>query len=365
MLALGQAERLAQEAKVLIKKKLYSGALSKVILGLEEIGKNRLLLYQASMLQMKKPASWEIFWRIFRSHRDKLKFSLKWFSITNPNLDSKKTLKKYLSSITQNAEHLDNRKQESQYVEFNGVEFANPCDSESQEESMFFLEILDEQCKCLREQYPEETSLEEFCASTFEKIRLSKALGLIDDSNKNTIDDWEDAVVDGNSPVLLNLECLPKIDDFQKRVEEKYKIIPPRLTITLPILNASKQFKEFYDGIKDEYGYPDWVIISAIYNIVLNLRVVSKFKSQPSNAEMASLLDWSEKPEDKPLPVYHFIELESFNFALDIWLLAFLKGLGILVPNVSTENRMKIRRVASRFFPIFEYDVEHWPIFDF
>src|SRR6266566_1984522 len=48
--ALIQAERLGEESVILNRKRRFAGALSKAILGLEEIGKNRLFLFQAALI---------------------------------------------------------------------------------------------------------------------------------------------------------------------------------------------------------------------------------------------------------------------------------------------------------------------------
>jgi AbiV family abortive infection protein len=367
MMALEQAEHLAQEARVLARKRLFAGALSKAVLGLEEIGKNRLMLYQAATLQiqMGRPAPWKIFWRAYRSHREKLVLAMKWSSITNPDLVSKEALNDHLEFIASEAENLDRHKQESQYVGFDGVGFVTPCDSSLKEEARFLLEVLELLCRRLREQFPVDLPQDEFDARVSEKVRLSKALGLIDASSMESPDDWADAVVEGNSPIFVRDGVLPTVEEFQERVEERYGVVAPRLPVTLSALNSSREFKEFYASIRNDYGYPDWVILCTVFNIALNVRMVSQLKAPPTSDELAVLLDWSEDPDDSPLSIEYFTEKEGFNAALDVWLLAFLTGLGIAIPDVSRENRMKIRRVASRFFSVFEYDVEHWPVFDF
>jgi AbiV family abortive infection protein len=90
MMALEQAEHLAHEARVLARRRLFAGALSKAVLGLEEIGKNRLMLYQAATLQMGRPVPWQTFWRAYRNHREKLLLAMMWSSILN-RISSRKT----------------------------------------------------------------------------------------------------------------------------------------------------------------------------------------------------------------------------------------------------------------------------------
>ncbi len=365
MTALTQAERLADESRVLARKKRFAGALSKAILGLEEVGKNRLLLYRAATVVMGTPAAWKLFWSAYRSHKEKLALAMTWGSILSPQLLSAEDVAAHLKYISEEAERLDRRKQQSQYGAFDGKEFTSANDKEFRDEANFIRLVLQTLCTRLRIDHPENLAEDEFLEFVSEKIRLSRALGFIDTAGKGSAGGWAASVAEGNTPVLGPDGVLPSIEAFQRRVENRYRIIPPRIPVTLRRLNSSQEFETFYDAIRARYGYPDWVIISTIYNIAFNARVISQAQKPPSPDEVAGWMEWAEKPDDKPLAVGLFTDEVSFNLALDLWLTAFLAALGVAIPDLRADNTGKIRRAASRHYPVFEYDLEHWPIFDF
>lgn len=366
MKALEQAVHLADESQILADNKFFAGALSKTILGLEEVGKNRLILYQAGTLMMGLERPWKYFWSTYRSHTAKLEMAMKWATILDPQLLSEDDVNAHLKFISEEAGRLDKRKQESQYVGFDGKEFNIPKDEGLKDEATAMIAVLKSLCIRLRHQYQENLPEDEFLELLSTKIRLSRALKLIDEDIEHLPDDWAKAVADGNSPILLKNGELPTEETFKKRVAERYEIVPSRIQVTLKHLNNSAIFEEFYNSsLKSKYGYPDWVILSTIFNISLNARISHNAKEFSDPDNISRYMDWAEKSDEEPLNVELFTNEDSFNFALDLWLAAFLVGLGVAIPDLTAKNTQKIRRVASRYYSVFEYDIEHWPMFHF
>jgi len=365
MMALEQAEHLAEESQILASRNLFAGALSKAILGLEEIGKNRLLLYQAGVMMMGIKAPWKQFWSFYRSHTKKLEMAIQWATILDPALLSVEDVKAHLKLIIEEAVRLDKRKQESQYVGFDGNEFKIPKDCELKVEATAIKGFLQSLCIQLREQYPAGLPEEQFKELVVVKVQLSRALNLVETEAEPTPDGLAEAIADGNSEILTLNGLLPSVRTFEKRVKERYEIVPPKIQVTLNQLNSDSSFEAFYNAIKTHYGYPDWVILSTIFNISLNARVKLEGQSQLKPDEVQHLMNWAEQPEDEPLPIETFTNEKEFNIAMDMWLAAFLVGLGIAIPGLTAKNMKKVRRVASRYYSVFEYDVEHWPIFNF
>jgi hypothetical protein len=62
------------------------------------------------------------------------------------------------------------------------------------------------------------------------------------------------------------------------------------------------------------------------------------------------------------LAIGTFTNPERFEETLDMWLVPFMAGLG-LVPDTPDVQRMGIRQVAARWFGIFDRDVPHAPLF--
>ncbi len=364
MSALEQAERLTEESLMLARKKLFSGALSKLILGFEEVGKNRLFLYQAATLVKGAPHSWEDFWDIYFDHKKKIKFAMEWATILSPQLASADDVAMHIKFISEEASRLDIRKHESQCVGLDGDSVTVPGDDEVREETIILGIILESFCRRLRDKYPTNLPEDEFRELVSEKIRLNRTVGFIA-TEEMSLTEWAGAVADGNSSVRARNGVLPSKNSFRMRVEERYEIIPARLPITLRSLNGSREFERFYEMLKGRYRYPDWMILSTIYNIALHARVVAHLTEPPQEEEMRKLADWAEKPNYEPLPVELFTDEDTFTLAVELWLTAFLDGLGINIPNLTADNKKKVRRVASRYYSVFEYDVEHWPIFHF
>lgn len=365
MSALEQAERLAEESSALARRKLFAGALSKAILGLEEIGKNRLFLYQAGTLVLETPRPWNQFWRSYRSHREKLELAMTWTSILNPELVSADKVAQHMKFISDEAQRLDELKQRSQYADFDGASFTVPHDETVREEALQLVAVLQELCRSLRKQYPRDLPQDEFLDLVREKIRLSRTLGFFPTEGGAPSASLADAIADGNRPVLVRDGVLPSEQAFRTRVAERYEIIPPRLSVTLPALNRSPEFEHFYASLKERYRYPDWVVVSTIFNIAFNARVQPTLTEPPGGASVQHWLEWAEEPDAEPLPVELFTDENSFNRTLDVWLMAFLAGLGIQVPDINTDSIARVRRIASRYYSVFEYDIEHWPIFKF
>lgn len=365
MSTLAQAERLEEESRALARKKLFAGALSKAILGLEEVGKNRLFLYQAATVVLRTPRPWSAFWASFRSHKEKLELAMMWASILNPQLVSADDVARHIKFISDEAQRLDVLKQRSQYVDLDGDRFTVPSDEAVREEALQLGAILQEFCRSLRKQYSIDLPEDEFLELVGEKIRLSRTLGFLPSEGGVACSGLADALTDGNSPVIARDGVLPSEDAFRTRVAERYEIVPPRLPVTLKSLNRSADFAKFYAMLKEQYCYPDWVVVSTIYNIAFNARVRPNLNEPPNKSDSGRWMDWAEEPNAEPLPVELFTEEKSFNITLDVWLMAFLAGLGIQIPDITTENTSKVRRVASRYYSVFEYDVEHWPIFEF
>lgn len=363
--ALVQAERLADESRALARKKLFAGALSKAILGLEEVGKNRLFLYQAGTVVLGTPRPWSGFWRSYRSHKEKLELAMTWASILSPDLVSGDDVSRHIKFISDEAQRLDVLKQRSQYADFDGDSFTVPSDETVREEALELGTVLKGLCCSLREQYPIDLPQDEFLELVREKIRLSRTLGFFPPDGGVARSSFPDAVADGNSPVLARDGVLPSEHAFRTRVAERYEIVPSKLPVTLHTLNRSAEYAKFYAMLKERYRYPDWVVVSTIYNLAFNARVRPSLTEPPDEATVARWLEWAEEPDSESLPVELFTDEKSFDVALEMWLMAFLAGLGIQTPDIAADDMTKVRRIASRYYSVFEYDIEHWPIFEF
>ena len=304
MSAFEQAERLADESQALARKKLFAGALSKTILGLEEVGKNRLFLYQAGTLLLDTPRPWPQFWRSYRSHKEKLELALTWASILNPDLVSGDDVSRHITLISEEARRLDVLKQRSQYADFDGDSFAVPHDEACQEEALQLAALLQGICCSLREPYPIGLPEDEFLELVREKIRLSRTLGFFPIEGEITDSSLADAVADGNSPVLARDGILPSEQAFRTRVAERYEIVPARLPVTLHALNRSPEFEQFYAFLSERYRYPDWVVVSTIYNITFNARVQPTLIKARDEATVRRWMEWAEEPDAQPLSEY-------------------------------------------------------------
>ena len=59
----------------------------------------------------------------------------------------------------------------------------------------------------------------------------------------------------------------------QSDVEDGRDNYPIRIPVVLAYMVIELlEFEQFYNHIREHYGYPDWVIVSTIFNIALNAK---------------------------------------------------------------------------------------------
>jgi AbiV family abortive infection protein len=340
--ALTQSQSLQSEGQLLLENKRFAGAFHRFVIALEEIGKARITMYQASFVAAKSIVDWRRYWRSYYSHMEKLRSALLWHETpTLLEADSPDALEKAFKVVDERASDMDRRKQEASYSGPNGITFA-PTDEDIHEGHAQALAKVTNELMCRIQEH----KVTKAVAASFEEellqiYRFTNTLGYLDPDTKDLFEALNKAKI----PFRVRDGHLPTDEEFLERVQERYSEFPPRLKVTLPTLNRSEQFMAFYEGLKWKCGYPDWIFLGVVFNLALNARVDIE-RLEP--AARLRLLAWSEDPsKDQPLDVSVFTDSERFNFALDAWTVAFLSGLGI-VPEPPVGELRRVRHLAAR-----------------
>ena len=357
--ALTQAESLLDESHLLAANDKHGGAVHRLVICLEEVGKARLLFYQGAFIATGEPGVWPHFWRSFYSHVDKLEQALLLY--TRFPLDAGSTsaeVESALSWMRNYARSLDEKKQTSSYSCSGGEVFDVPSHDRFEADATILLTIAEDVLGMCRSHPATAGTRDEFVEALLVAARYARALGYLNPTGR---DEMLEAIAQGGGDVRLLREELPSEEDFMARVAERYGTIPPRLCVTLPQLRQSPEFLNFYSQLHTRNGYPDWVIICVLLNLSLNARVQLE---QAADADaLAQLANWTEDATiHEPLEVGTFTNPERFEETLDLWLVPFMASLGIL-PEAPDARRMGVRRVAARWFGIFDRDVPHAPLF--
>jgi hypothetical protein len=272
--------------------------------------------------------------------------------------DTGEQVEEAIRSIRRRAVELDEKKQASAYSGPVGATFQAPSHTEYAEHASAALDMAEAVLDHLRSHRATTASLDEFPSVLAYSVRYARSLGYLDVSSR---EDFYASVAQGGGSMLQLSECLPDDEAFMSRVAERYAILPARLPVTLPQLRASTEFRAFRKMLRERLSYPDWVLLGVIFNLVLNARVDVDAYSTPQG--FLELRNWSERVDvDQPLDVALFTNLDAFERMLDVWLLSFLTGLG-LVPELPDGQPSRIRRVAARWFGVFDRDVPHEDLF--
>jgi AbiV family abortive infection protein len=361
--AISQSESLHSEGRLLLANKRHSGAFHRFVIALEELGKARLTMYQAAFLAAKAPVDWRHFWRSYFSHVEKLRLGLLWYE--TPSLLQHKTAEAvegaFLAAEKQAAE-MDRLKQDSSYSGPKDGTFLPTNEDEHSTRARRLRTVVAMLIRRIKRHKATKTSAENFEVTVRGMHQLANVLGYLKADSKEFFEAWTKA----NIPFRVRDGHLPTDRQFVDRVRERYSEIPPKLGVTLPALRKSGKFRSFYDGLKQAYGYPDWVLLGVIFNLALNARLgLENLRPEEIKPRTPSILAWTEDPQkDGPLDVAVFTDPERFDLALDAWMISFLVGLGISPepPDGSTE---RVRHLAVQYYGFFNRDVKHEPIFNF
>lgn len=359
--AVKQAESLISEARLLIDNGRHAGGYHRLVIGLEELGKSRMFTYQGAFALDGKNVSWTHFWKDYYSHVPKLREALVWSDTLTlvPTASSGKEIELAFDSAIHRAKDLDGLKQATSYSDVGVDGFSAPKDSDFVDEAATLRTVADallaraiehDLTKC-----PDDNSFGEILVAM---LRYTRALGFLDVASREVA---YDQFVDGNQPFWTRGAEIPSDEAFMARVEERYAVLPSRLQVTLGELSKSAEFTDFYQSIKTTFGYPDWLLLGTIFNIVLNARVDTD--EYIRTERIHELLEWGEDPEvDKPLPIGMFIDHDVFDRMLGMWLTSFLVGLGVM-PQEAGSYGTRVRRFAARHFGLYNRDVKHAAIF--
>lgn len=366
--AIQTAEQLLEEARALFKQSHFAGAFTKSILSLEEIGKHRILFYQAALMhndQQTKP-DWLNFWHSYYSHLSKLNNALQWqIFMSQIAPKTKDDLAEMLQFARDKAQELDSTKQVSQYSDFIDGRFSASVNSKTmRSQCRRFINICKILIRAARKNFSKKCSVQEFTRIVDIKVKYANALHFLDNTDQI---EFDEKVLHLYSDIFSKDGKLPSYRKFIKRVHERYRLLPNLIPVTLRTLNNSTEFAIFLRTKREKYGYPDWIVLSVIYNIVLN---------HMRENDIAPPAGWSEFAESgfmAPLegkdsicpPIALFLNADQFEVMLDMWLAAFLAGLGVIVPKDIRADTFQIRRIASHHYDIFVADVNHKPIFTF
>ncbi|MEK0336685.1 MAG: AbiV family abortive infection protein [Nitrosopumilus sp.] len=368
LLSIETAESLYDEAILLSSNNKHAGSFTKCVLSLEEIGKSILLVLAATLLIQFKEMDkryWKKFWTIFYDHLKKLNFAIQYYLFTSEiNINTKDHVRQIFEFIQKTSKELDKDKQKGQYTDFSEDKFVKPIDIDFKENSESLLEVLDRLLELQRERFPNELNFDNYIEIITNTLKYTRSLKMLE---KETLENLDDAILQLYQDT--SFYKYPPTEEFiLKDIKGKYEILPNSIKITLQYLNKSKEFFEFYNYLKVNFGYPDWVILTVLYNISFNVKafpsgilpeknlelIVEKHKRHPL-----------EKETDSPIPIEKFINHDYFELALDKWLEAYLIKMGVILPKSTNINSSDIRRIAEGTFGFFKIDVEHKNIFHF
>ena len=307
----------------------------------------------------KKKVRWEPFWRAFYSHEEKLYHALMWANQSDVLARaSAEEVERAFLRLLDAARTLDIRKQSASYSGFDGESFDRPYDADHEAHAVALLHA----AKDLLEQARSHPLMaaegeSEFREALLAGFRLAMSL---DYGSAPTQEAFFERVAESNKPLLF-LGDAPDRARVMDRIAGRYQIVPGLLSITLPQLTQDERFARFYTRIRHRFGYPDWIFLGVIYDIVLNERVdVSRYANEDRIHELHM---WSEDVRiHDALEVGIFTNTPFFESHVDMYLVAFFAGLGVGVPP-GTKSDGSVRRLMARHFGILHLDVPHDPIF--
>ncbi len=355
--ALRQGNNLFEEAKLLATNELYPGALHRLVICLEEIGKARLLFYQGALLAGEQEPGWKAFWKEYYSHQSKLDTALTWLALTDVlHWPDPKAIEFAISAIKNHAKLLDLEKQGASYSEPSAHGFSVPDASRAQDLTLILLTYAQHLLELTRSSELETDSPAEFGAQLLKKFQYATALKYVDTDREA----FFSKIAVSNQPLYLRDGALPNDQAFIARVAERYEVIPNRIPVTLKHLSTDPTFAKFYhEELKRKRGYPDWMILAVLFNLALNARVPMDASDEQ---QISGLMQWAEDPEhDSPLPIERFVDLRRFEQMMDTWLVSFLAGLGIALDDAGTSGA-NARYVAAKHYGLFDRDVPHDPL---
>jgi AbiV family abortive infection protein len=361
--AISQSESLHSEGRLLLANNRHSGALHRFVIALEELGRARLTMSQAAFLAAIAPLAWRHFWRSYYSHVQKLRLGLLWYE--TPSLlqhETAKAVEEDLLAVERQAAEMDRLKQDSSYSGPKDGTFLPTNEDEHATRARRLRTVVATLIRQIKRHKATKASAEDFEGTVRRIHQLANVLGYLKADSKDFFEAWTEA----NIPFRVRDGHLPTDRQFVDRVRERYSEIPPRLRVTLPALRKSGKFRSFYDGLKEAYGYPDWVLLGVIFNLALNARLgLENLRPQEIEPRIPSLLAWAEDPrKDSPLDVAVFTDPQRFDLALDAWMVSFLVALGIS-PEPPDGSAERVRHLAAQYYGFFNRDLKHDPIFDF
>jgi AbiV family abortive infection protein len=367
--AIQTAEQLLEEAKTLFRQRHFAGAFSKSIISLEEIGKHRILFYQAALMhndQQTQPG-WPKFWHSYYSHLSKLNSALQWqIFMSKIAPKTKDDLAEILQLARDKAQELDSTKQVSQYSDFIDGRFSASADSKTmRSQCSHFINICKMLISAARKNFSKKCSVQEFTRIIDIKVKYANALHFLD--HKDQLE-FDEKVLHLYSDIFsMDGGKLPSHRKFIKRVRERYRLLPSSIPVTLRTLGNSVEFAEFLRMKRKKYGYPDWIVLSVVYNIVFNHMRENDIvppAGWPGFSESGFRAPIEGKDSICP-PLTLFLDADQFEVMIDMWLAAFLAGLGVGAPTNIRADTYQIRRIASHYYDVFVADVKHKPIFSF
>jgi AbiV family abortive infection protein len=358
--AIQQARDLVAEAELLQQAGRLSGTLHRSVIALEEVGKARIVFYQGAMIVGGLSSDWQRFWKSYYSHVDKLEEVMLWLDLYfGPEYENPADVEAAYRILRGRASELDIAKQSSSYSRPEEGSFRPSSDADAQADGVLVFELAQEALRLIEANSLTKASRSEFSEHLEVKVKYFHALGY---AKAKTKEEFYQVAVDMKGRLLPTRGALPTDKEFMDRVKERYSYLPPLLPVTLPQLRASDEFRAFYGRLRDVFGYPDWVILSVVYNLALNHRIDTA--KNASEDDIVKLNGWREDPEvDDPLDIAVFMTDETFELMLDLWMFSFLDGLGVVPELPDGRVSPRIRRIAAVHFSVFDRDVAHEPIF--
>ena len=166
-------------------------------------------------------------------------------------------------------------------------------------------------------------------------------------------------------------ETARKLREFNEQEEldairRRYQAARETLAFTVPRLRRSRDFLETYGRLVAS-GWKDWHVLLAIANIVNNYRARVR-GDQPHTEGDTEWLErfrkafFEKETEEDPRPHPEEFTYEKMRFALDLAIVAGLRGRGWVMKN-PTPNFAGLRKFAAERYRYLELDVDHEPFF--
>lgn len=155
------------------------------------------------------------------------------------------------------------------------------------------------------------------------------------------------------------------VDEELRLIQERYDNTPRLLGITLPRAVADRAFKETWDRLSDE-GNPDWLMLMAVYSVVLNERAYHGAENKGLSPEevKSRTLEWIGREElesDFPIDLTT-LTYEAISIQIDIAIYGFLTRVGFVI-KANPPNLKALRTFAQDRFGYLALDVEHDAVF--